>query len=716
MSDSNLKLECWREVTDLGKKKQGPVIALSLPDEHESKIKDKVFNQISLEDLSKENGLETLVTFMDKHLLKDELEGAFDKFVAFEKYERESESVIEYLSEFDVRYRKIEKLGMSLPSHILAFKLLLQANLEKDELMLVKSGMDYTKKDSLYEEAKSSLKKFKSDGLGGNASVNIKVEPVYATFRGSSRGGRGGQQGGFSNRNGNSTIGGQSPSRGYSSGGGYTSRGGTSYRGGNAYRGNYRGGNYGGFSGQGNGRGRGGQNPPGPDGMPRRCRRCGSYMHFVAQCPHENQLNNNGVNICEEIEEDMILYTKDQSALAVLMDEARNSAVLDSACSSTVCGKQWLEVYTQSLDEEHRQKITQVGSSKVFRFGGGTRLQSEGQYTLPACIAGTNVKIQTDVVSSDIPLLLSRDAMKKAKTKLDLVNDCAEILGREVVLNCTSSGHYIVPILPEKVNMSAFAVELDKLDEGERRKTLTKLHWQFGHASDDKLKSLLQDAGVWDSSYSSMLEEIVGGCDTCKRYMKAPPRSVVALPMATKFNEVVAIDLKTWKGGHILHMVDMWSRFSASTFIRKKCPQDVIDGIMKRWVSIFGVMQSVLSDNGGEFSNEEIREVASILSIRLFTTAADSPHQNGLCERVHGVIDNILLKLMDQHRNTSIEVLLGWANMAKNSMHMHHGYSPYQLVFGQNPSLPNIMTEKAPALEGKTMRGICSSSQCTSYC
>ena len=33
---------------------------------------------------------------------------------------------------------------------------------------------------------------------------------------------------------------------------------------------------------------------------------------------------------------------------------------------------------------------------------------------------------------------------------------------------------------------------------------------------------------------------------------------------------------------------------------------------------------------------------------------------------------------------------------------MRHGFSSYQLVFGQNPNLPNVMTENVPALHRTT--------------
>ena len=150
-------------------------------------------------------------------------------------------------------------------------------------------------------------------------------------------------------------------------------------------------------------------------------------------------------------------------------------------------------------------------------------------------------------------------------------------------------------------------------------------------------------------------------------------------------------------------MVDMFSRFSVSVFINRKRPRDVIDKIMLCWVgATFGVMEAILTDNGGEFSSEEMREVASILNVEVCTTAAESPFQNGLCERNHAITDMMLLKMKEGCPGTPIEVLLSWANMAKNALHMVHGYSSYQLVFGKNPNLPNMTNENVAALEGRT--------------
>ena len=65
---------------------------------------------------------------------------------------------------------------------------------------------------------------------------------------------------------------------------------------------------------------------------------------------------------------------------------------------------------------------------------------------IPAFLAGRNVMIRTDVVDSDIRLPLSVKSMKNAKVKLDLENGTAEILGKNVSLNYTSSGQHCFPI------------------------------------------------------------------------------------------------------------------------------------------------------------------------------------------------------------------------------------------------------------------------------
>lgn len=116
------------------------------------------------------------------------------------------------------------------------------------------------------------------------------------------------------------------------------------------------------------------------------------------------------------------------------------------------------------------------------------------------------------------------------------------------------------------------------------------------------------------------------------------------------------------------------------------------------WISVHGPPCRLFSDNGGEFNNDEMKDMAEKFNIEVKTTAAYSPWSNGLLERHNQTLTEILLKVK-RDNNCDWKTALDWALMAKNSLHNVHGYSPYQLVFGQNPNLPSVLTDKPPAME-----------------
>ena len=49
-----------------------------------------------------------------------------------------------------------------------------------------------------------------------------------------------------------------------------------------------------------------------------------------------------------------------------------------------------------------------------------------------------------------------------------------------------------------------------------------------------------------------------------------------------------------------------------------------MQAILKNWVSIFGVPQSIFSDNGSEFDNHLLHDVAELLGTDVITTPAYS--------------------------------------------------------------------------------------------
>lgn len=186
----------------------------------------------------------------------------------------------------------------------------------------------------------------------------------------------------------------------------------------------------------------------------------------------------------------------------VLLNEAMNSAVLDSACSSTVAGSAWTNCDLDSLELSARNKVKHSSSDTVFRFGGGIVLESQEKVTFPCMTAGVECDIETDIVHSDILLHVSKTAIEKAKVKLDLENDCASIFGTAVQLQCTCAAfrHYCVPIDQSSsvgVHETAEALLYSHVED-DKTKVIEKLHKQFAHPS---AKSLMKDAGGYTADH-----------------------------------------------------------------------------------------------------------------------------------------------------------------------------------------------------------------------
>ena len=173
------------------------------------------------------------------------------------------------------------------------------------------------------------------------------------------------------------------------------------------------------------------------------------------------------------------------------------------------------------------------------------------------------------------------------------------------------------------------------------------------------------------------------------------------MPMAEVFNDVVSADMKCWKNVYFLVMVDMSTRYCAAVVVPNKLAITIITAFFTRWISVFGAPRQFLSDNGGEFSNAQMRCLADRFGIKLLNTAAESPWSNGLCERLNGILATSVTKIMDD-TSCNVDIALSWAVAARNTLQNFSGFSPNQLVFGKNPAIPNVLECYPPQLEDKT--------------
>ena len=64
---------------------------------------------------------------------------------------------------------------------------------------------------------------------------------------------------------------------------------------------------------------------------------------------------------------------------------------------------------------KRNRKIQHHGGTKVYQFGDGTLVQAVDNVDLPIAMGSKHVILNTDIVPSDIPLLLPRKSKKKKK-------------------------------------------------------------------------------------------------------------------------------------------------------------------------------------------------------------------------------------------------------------------------------------------------------------
>ena len=274
----------------------------------------------------------------------------------------------------------------------------------------------------------------------------------------------------------------------------------------------------------------------------------------------------------------------------------------------------------------------------------------------------------------------------------------------------TKSGHYksIYPINPYKTILNNVTsgvntnVTLVATENKSKNDIAIKLHWQFAHPSPEKLLKLLNSAGdPWqsDEEIKKLIKKVSDECAICKIYRKTPQRPIVGLPMATSFQECIAMDLKFYKGRILLHLIDHHTtRLSVSSFVKSKEPEVILNAIFKSWIQVYGAPEIFLTENGREFAKSKFIDMAKSINITVKVTAAESQFSNGLVERHNFMIADMMDNVLEKSQHLDMDLTLAWCLNAKNWLANLHGFSPFQLVFGQNLKLPSTFTDKPPVL------------------
>ena len=750
------EIEAWKDVVTatntIHKDAIGQVLALSLPDsDEEGDLRGKVMDAIGAT-LKGEGGYAALVKWLEDHLGQDKISKTVDKIRTFMKYVRtQDQSVKEYIAGFDAKYNAAVKSGLAaLAQPYLMWLVVENGQVSDMEHKVIMSGIDLTKEDTLYTQAKASMMKYlEGPGFRGGEKEGLRVknETLFAKtpwvpkapYR---------------------------PRFPMGAGGGYRPGGA------GALAGGYQGG------------------PPGfrprtPVHVPRNpvkngkqtlCDVCGSWTHFKRECPLNPRAAMIAAGYGEEDEYSGEAYVKDEDFAYIsenpeyITDEADNSGhaeatggeephqdfvanfvanlaplsntdlqtlyttydvlytcdvlstcvlqagvspkpkhpgevVLDTGCIESVSSDVWVNGFIRTLHPNTRERIKVEHSRKRFRFGGGQTRDSMGTFHIPCSLEGQNLILVVDVVKQDcLPCLLSKKAMKRGGVLIDVGQDKATIFGKIINLDENDAGHYVVKLddfIYNDGDCSVLYSDFEGKTEDQIKEDVLRMHKGLGHPSRSAFERMLKNAGTFNNDVILQLNKLYSSCETCLKHRKTKPIPKVAPPLSQDVNDTLTIDLKIYGKLKkvVLYMIDDFSRFVTAVTIPDKRGETVVKAIMDKWIfgTPYGPPRQIISDNGLEFVNASMRSMCDQFGIKHITSAAYSAHQNGLNERNHFTCDMMVQKIMDGDPKIKFEDALSQAVFAKNTLLNVHGYSPSQILTGKQPRAPGATADNTPA-------------------
>lgn len=241
-------------------------------------------------------------------------------------------------------------------------------------------------------------------------------------------------------------------------------------------------------------------------------------------------------------------------------------------------------------------------------------------------------------------------------------------------------GHRWVPVVPRALRGEVLRASHDDPTSG---------HFGY-HKTHERIRSRFFWPGL-----STSVAKYIASCALCqhrKRPTTVPVGTLQPLPCPAQPFSVVGIDLfgplpttpdgKRW----IVTAVDHLTRYAETASITSGTASEVATFFLKAIYLRHGAPHVLLSDRGKAFLSSTLSEVLQASNTIHKTTSSYHPQTNGLTERFHRTLcDMLSMYIQPDHRNW--DAVLPFVTFAYNtSVQRTTGYSPFFLVYGRQPT------------------------------
>ena len=222
--------------------------------------------------------------------------------------------------------------------------------------------------------------------------------------------------------------------------------------------------------------------------------------------------------------------------------------------------------------------------------------------------------------------------------------------------------------------------------------------WIGGHGGVFKTTERIK-AEFWWPSMAEGIENHVRDCSTCLRATNKglpPPPLLQPLPEPNGPNRRIHADLfgpltsSVRKNNYVLVITDAFSKLARALAIPGKAAPTVAASMVDH-MFLFGIPESIMTDQGMEFCNQLQRQIWDSLAIRHDVTTPYHPQCNAGAEVFNKTMKHYLATAIIDSEKTTLdwELYLGPLMFSYNtSINTSTRVSPFETTFGYDPRMP----------------------------
>ena len=243
--------------------------------------------------------------------------------------------------------------------------------------------------------------------------------------------------------------------------------------------------------------------------------------------------------------------------------------------------------------------------------------------------------------------------------------------------------------------------------EALREEVLQKAHTGAtgGHNRIKKTLAQLKRRAYW-TGWRQDCVNFCRRCSRCAQYHRGKLQRqaelqdmTVGAPMERAGIDLTGPHPKASNKVYILTFIDYYTRWAEAVALPNKEAHTVAKALVDNVFTRLGCVSHLISDQGKEFDNELMIRLCELLDIDKSRTTAYKPSSNGVCERLHKSLNNMIGKMIDENQKNWPDLLPIVMAAYRSAPHESTSYSPNFLMFGREVLAPIDLWLETPSEE-----------------